>query len=347
MPKKSLKANPEKSGPPPSPALLFDTINAYQKTAAIKAAIELDIFSVMAKAPATIKIIAAHCHASPRGLRILCDYLTIQGFLTKSFDRYALTPDSAVFLDRKSRAYAGGTLEFLLSNSLRSAFDSFTDSVRQGGTAAAANGFLDPDHPIWVSFARSMAPLMVPAAAGLADLVRLDPKRPTKVLDISASHGMWGFAFAKKNPKTKLVALDWPVVLEVSKENARASGIGKRFTTIAGDAMTVDFGVDYDVVLVPNFLHHFSVMDCVKFLKKVRAALRPGGTVAIVEFVPNPDRITPPGAAAFSLVMLATTPEGDAYTFGEYADMLALAGFKAPTAENLPASVNTVVLATR
>src|SRR2546425_12836575 len=106
--------------PAPSPALVFDTINAYQKTAAIKAAIELDIFTALADSPATADVIARHAKASPRGIRILCDYLTILGFLTKSGDRYALTPDSALFLNRKSPAYAGGTLEFLLSNEIRS-----------------------------------------------------------------------------------------------------------------------------------------------------------------------------------------------------------------------------------
>ena len=82
-----------------------------------------------------------------------------------------------------------------------------------------------------------------------------------------------------------------------------------------------------------------------RFLKKAHAALRPGSTVAIVEFVPNPDRITPPAAAGFSLIMLATTPEGDAYTFAEYSDMLAQAGFNPPTVHTLPASMNVAVVA--
>src|SRR6266550_9061421 len=113
--------------PAPSPALLFDTINAYQRTASIKAAIELDVFGAMAGAPATAEIIATHSHASPRGIRILCDYLTVLGFLTKSGYQYALAADSAVFLNPKSPAYSGGTLEFLLSNEIKGAFDHFTE----------------------------------------------------------------------------------------------------------------------------------------------------------------------------------------------------------------------------
>ena len=176
-------------------------------------------------------------------------------------------------------------------------------------------------------------------------MIALDKNRLTKVLDISASHGMWGNAFAAKNQKAHIVALDWAPVLEVAGENARAAGVADRFSTIAGNAFEVELGSDYDVVLVPNFLHHFNASDCVRFLKKAHAALRPGGTVAIVEFVPNPDRITPPAAAGFSLIMLATTPEGDAYTFAEYSDMLLRAGFSPPTVHSLPASMNVAVIA--
>jgi ubiquinone/menaquinone biosynthesis C-methylase UbiE len=167
------------------------------------------------------------------------------------------------------------------------------------------------------------------------------------VLDIAAGHGMWGIAFAKKFPNAHIVALDWAPVLEVARENARAFGVADRFSTIAGSAFDVDLGANYDVVLLPNFLHHFNAADCVKLLKRVHAALRPGGHVAIVEFVPNPDRISPPPSAGFSLVMLATTPEGDAYTFAELADMLKQAGFETATQQSLPASVNQAVVSKR
>ena len=113
-----------------------------------------------------------------------------------------------------------------------------------------------------------------------------------------------------------------------------------------GDAFEVDLGSDYDVILVPNFLHHFNIADCTRFLKRVHAALRPGGKVAIVEFVPNDDRITPPAAATFSLVMLGSTPEGDAYTFAEYGQMLADAGFRDPTIQTLEPTAESAVIAT-
>src|SRR5438067_8447480 len=99
----------------PSPELFFNTINAYQKTAALKAAIDLGLFTAIGSvALATAAEIAARCSCPERGIRILSDFLTILGFLTKEADRYALTPDAEVFLDRNSPAYIGGAIEFLL-----------------------------------------------------------------------------------------------------------------------------------------------------------------------------------------------------------------------------------------
>ncbi len=318
----------------PSPKLFFETLNGFQRTAAIKGAVELDFFTAMADGPATAAELAQRCGAAERGARILADYLTILGFLTKSGDRYALTPESALFLNRKSPAYVGGVVQFLLSPELRREYDDIAATVRKGGTAQDELGTIAPEHPIWLEFARGMAPMMRMPAQALAGMVALEGA--PKILDISASHGMWGMAFAEKYPHAQLVALDWAPVLELTRENAERAGLKDRFSTIAGDAFAVDLGSGYDVVLVPNFLHHFSHQDCVRFLKKVRAALDDGGRMAIVDFVPDADRVSPPEAASFSFVMLAGTPEGDAYTLPEYEEMLASAGFGAVESHDLP-----------
>lgn len=333
------------AGAPPSPALLMETITAYQRSAAIRAGIELDLFTHLADGPRTAAELGGDCGAPERGVRILCDYLTVSGFLSKSGNRYALTRDSAVFLNRRSPAYAGGIVDFLLSPDLRHAFDHLTAAARVGGAAHTPQGTVAAEHPVWMSFARCMGPMMAPAAEGLADL--LAHAAPRKVLDVSASHGMWGIALARRHPEAELVALDWAPVLEVTRENAAAAGLEGRLSLLPGDAFEVSFGEGYDVVLAPNFLHHFSTEDCVRFLRKAHAALRPGGSVAIVEFVPNPDRVTPPAAATFSLVMLATTPQGDAYTFAEYESMLSQAGFGAAVQHPLPASANVAVIASK
>jgi SAM-dependent methyltransferase len=226
-------------------------------------------------------------------------------------------------------------------------FDSLADAVRQGGTAHSALGTLAPEHPVWVNFARGMGPMMFAPAEALATALPLDATRPVKVLDVSASHGIYGIAFAKRYPLAQLVALDWEPVLEVSTANAHAAGLAERHDAIAGDAFEVDLGTGYDLVLLPNFLHHFDPAKCTDFLQKILGALRVGGKVAIVEFVPNPDRVTPPPVASFSMVMLATTPAGDAYTFAEFEAMLSAAGFSGIEQFPLPPSLATAVVAVK
>jgi 2-polyprenyl-3-methyl-5-hydroxy-6-metoxy-1,4-benzoquinol methylase len=166
-----------------------------------------------------------------------------------------------------------------------------------------------------------------------------------KVLDIAAGHGLYGIAVARHNPDAQVYAADWPKVLEVTTENAQHAGVADRHHLIPGSAFETSFGEGYDLVLIPNFLHHFDHETCISFLRKVHASLAPGGRVAILEFVPNPDRVTPPTPAAFSLIMLASTPSGDAYTYTELASMTQAAGFSRVIPSDAPVMPEQLVLA--
>jgi 2-polyprenyl-3-methyl-5-hydroxy-6-metoxy-1,4-benzoquinol methylase len=309
----------------PTPERFFNAINAYQQTEAIKAAIELEIFTAIAEGNVQAASIAKRCQAAERGVRILCDFLTIHGFLTKDGDTYVLAPDSALFLDRHSPAYMGGAIEFLLTSRVREGNARITEAVRQGGTALG-EGTLARENPDWVRFAKAMMPLMQMPAEIMATELRKGGEAQ-KVLDIAAGHGIFGIAVAKQNPAAHVYAADWKNVLEVASKNAQALGVADRYHLLPGSAFETDFGANYDLVLITNFLHHFDPPTCTGFMRKVHSALKPGGRAAIAELVPNPDRITPPTAAAFSMMMLATTPRGDAYTFVELESISKNAGF--------------------
>ena len=311
----------------PTPQLFFQTANAYQRTEALKAAIELEIFTAIAEGKDTTHALAQRCAVAERGVRILADYLTIQGFLIKEGNRYKLTSDSAVFLDRKSPAYMGAVMGFLQAPEFTEAFQNLTEAVRKGRTVAGDSGTVAPEHPLWVEFAKSMIPMMAKPAEEIAVLVSQSQPGVNKVLDIAAGHGLFGIEIAKKCPGVQIVALDWPNVLTVAQDFARHAGIQGRYQTIAGDAFQQDFGTGYDLVLLTNFLHHFSPSTCETLLRKIHRCLVSGGRVITLEFVPNDDRVTPPPVAEFSLIMLATTPDGDAYTLKEYEQMFRAAGF--------------------
>lgn len=310
----------------PSPQLVFDTINAYQRTEALKAAIDLDLFSEIGKGASTAEVLAERLKASERGIRILCDYLVTSGFLTKAGQSYGLTPDTATFLDRNSPAYIGSVTRFLAAPALTSAFSDVVGAVRKGGTVMSEGGTVEVENPLWIEFARGMAPLIAPATQFIAELAG-PSDGPVKVLDIAAGHGLFGIQIAQRNPQAEIFAVDWPGVLEVARENARAAGVGERHHLRSGSAFEVDYGEDYDVALLTNFFHHFDVPTCTRLMRKVHRALKDGGRALTLEFVPNEDRVTPPEVASFSFVMLCSTPAGDAYTFSQYEAMFRETGF--------------------
>jgi hypothetical protein len=117
-----------------------------------------------------------------------------------------------------------------------------------------------------------------------------------------------------------------------------------RYHTRPGSAFDVDYGTGYDVVLLTNFLHHFDVPTCESLLRKVHASLAEGGRAVTLEFVPNEDRVSPPQAAAFSMMMLGSTPAGDAYTFAELETMFRNAGFARSEMHELPPTIQRVVI---
>jgi ubiquinone/menaquinone biosynthesis C-methylase UbiE len=331
----------------PSPLLFFETISAYQRSAALRAALELEIFTAIGEGFQTVQTIARKCAASERGVRMLCDYLAVLGFLTKENQQYSLTPDSAMFLNKNSPGYVGGASDFLLSPMLLEGFANLAEAVKRGGTALPEAGSVAPEHPVWVEFARAMAPMTAMPAQLIAKLLEMEPGRKLKVLDIAAGHGMYGITLAQHNPDAEIIALDWPNVLEVARENAQKAGVEGRFSTIEGSAFEVDFGRNYDVVLLTNILHHFDVEACQKLLRKVHDALADGGRAVTLEFVPDEDRVSPPASAMFSLVMLSSTPSGDAYTFREFEQMFSETGFSRCELHQLPPTPQQLIIATK
>lgn len=329
---------------PLTPAIVFETLQAHQRTEALKAAIELDLFRAVGEGPGDVAAIARHCSASERGIRILCDYLTVYGLLLKENGRYRHTPTSAAFLDPRSPTSLASIAKFLSNKAMREPYEHLAEIVRKGRTVLPGDGSVEPENPIWVEFAETMAPMMAPLAAPLGEIVLQGNTGPMRVLDIAAGHGLFGIEIAKQNPQAHVTGLDWAPVLRVALDNARKVGVHSRYDMLPGSAFDVDFRGPYDVVLLTNFLHHFDWATCVGLLKKVRKALKAAGRVATLEFVPNEDRVSPPIPAAFSLTMLASTVAGDAYTFRELQGMYHEAGFGDVTEHPIPRSPHTIVL---
>ncbi|MBI5280123.1 MAG: methyltransferase domain-containing protein [Candidatus Solibacter usitatus] len=324
-----------------TPLKFMEVVNGLQKSAVARTAIELDIFSLIARGHDTVAGVARETECAEKGIRVLLDALTVLDLIAKHDDHYRLTRDSETFLDRQSPQYMGDCVEFLHSPFMQQAFLRFTDAVRRGGTAAGSEGTVAPDHPVWVDYARAMMPLALPQAETAAAFAGA----PARVLDIAAGHGMFGVKVLERCPAARCTAVDWPNVLDYARQNATRAGVESRWTGVPGSVFDADFGAGYDCVLLANILHHFTREDCAAILRRMHAAMNAGGRLLIVEMAPNDDRVTPSAAAWFATMMLATTPSGDAYTKAEYAAMLRDAGFGPPEAHPVPGSARTVLVA--
>lgn len=319
----------------PSPQRIFETLGAFQRTAAMRTAIELDLFTAIGEGADTAPKLAQARSVSERGVQILCDYLTMPGFLNKNAGAYSLGSDAAAFLDKRSPAYLGAAAAAALAGEpFVSAFAMLTEAARRGGTALADGGTLAPEHPIWVEFARAMAVPGAFLARLLADSLGQQEDHPMKVLDIAAGHGLYGIEFAKRNPRTEVFAVDWQQVLTVARGNAETAGVADRFHTIPGDALTVDFGSGYDLALVTNFLPDLD--SSTKLLKRIHSALRLHGRAVAFELLLNEDRVSPVPAVALNLGLLATTPGGEARTAKQLEDIFRRAGFARTEVKELP-----------
>lgn len=327
----------------PTPDVIFQTLNSYQRTTALRAAIQLDLFTAIGEGHDTVAGIARNRNATERGVRILCDFLTISGLLHKENGHYSLSRDAAVFLDRRSPAYIGSMTDFLVRADTLNVFMDLADTIRDPHKSLDGRSAMEPENPLWVDFARAMAPLMIFPAQAIAEMVGAEAGEKWKVLDIAAGHGMFGITIAKHNPHAEIFALDWAPVLALASENAHAAGVGARHHLLPGSFFERDLGVGYDLVLITNFLHHFDVSTNEGILKKVHEALAPGGRVVVLEFVPNDDRVTPPLAAAFSMTMLGHTTAGDAYTFAEYDSMFRNAGYSRSELHAMPGPMSVIL----
>jgi 2-polyprenyl-3-methyl-5-hydroxy-6-metoxy-1,4-benzoquinol methylase len=320
----------------PSIERVFELFTANQRTAAVKAAVELDLFTAIGEGAATPEALAARCGASARGVRVLADALVALGLLGKENGRWALAPDAATFLDRRSLTYIGSMVLFLSAPPVMGGFERLTEAVRRGATAIGPEGTLAPEHPVWIEFARHMASPATLTADLVAGMLGAESAPPWRILDVAASHGLYGITLARRNPNARVTALDWANVLAVARENAERAGVADRMAYLPGSALEVDLGGPYDLIPLPNFLHHFPARECETILRRMHAALAPNGRLAALDFVIDEGRTSPAPSAAFSLVMLATTPAGDVYTHAEYERMFRAAGFVRVERERLP-----------
>ena len=312
----------------PSPERVLRTMWDYAPPLMLAAAVRLGIFDLLAAKPQTLGELADACGASHRGLRALLDGLTGLGFLAKeATERYRLTPESGAFLVSGQPGYLGGM--FAHAHQLVPAWLRLEETVRSGKPLDALNQ--EEGAEFFKQLVVSLYSMNLPAAQELGKILGVaETKKPIRVLDLAAGSGVWGIGVAQNAPLATVTAVDWPQVLEITRQFAGRAGMADRFSYIGGDLDSVDFGGGYDIAILGHILHSEGERRSRALLRKTFQALAPAGTAVIAEFLVNRDRSGPPMGVIFALNMLLRTEEGDTFSFEQIASWLVEAGFSEP-----------------
>jgi SAM-dependent methyltransferase len=185
--------------------------------------------------------------------------------------------------------------------------------------------------------ARERAPLVV-RAVGVAGRKRM--------LDVGGGSAAYSIAFCRANPDLEAEVFDLPSVVGIAHRYIEGTGLAARIRTRGGDLERDGLGSGFDLVLVSQICHSLSEAGNLALLKKCRAALMPGGTLVIQEFILEADKTGPKFAALFALNMLVGTPSGNTYNEEEMSAWMRTAGFMKIRRIRLPGP-SGLILATR
>jgi 2-polyprenyl-3-methyl-5-hydroxy-6-metoxy-1,4-benzoquinol methylase len=317
----------------------------YAPPLILEAAVKHGVFDRLDRSPKTVPQLARETGASARGLAAICNALVGLQFLARTGDRYKLTPESAAFLVSTKPAYQGAFLRHI-SRQLIPQWLGLDKIVKTGRPGKRVNTE-KAGAKFFAEFVEAIFPLSYAAASTLGGHLEIpQAKVPVSVLDIAAGSGVWGIALANQSKHVHVSAVDWPEVLPITKKVAARHGVAERLKKIPGDLMKVDFGKRHQIATLGHILHSEGPERSRKLLKKVFAALAPGGTIAIMEFLVNEKRTAPPVSLLFAVNMLVNTEAGDTFSFEEISGWLRAAGFVKPRLLAVPA-VSPLVLATK
>jgi SAM-dependent methyltransferase len=308
-----------------SPEKVMQLTGGAQATAVVGTAAELLVFTRLEAGAMTPDELATAVKISPRGARVLLDALLALELVSLSAGRYSNAPVSSAFLVEGKPGSLAGLARVSLHGMAN--WTKFKDGVTTGKPVAAE--LTDtPDLPFWHVLVPAIAPLAMPAAHAVVQRLDIARKGPIRILDVGGGSGIFSAVLLGANREAKATQVDWPTVNGIAREFVAKHGVVDRFATVDGDIHTTDWGNGFDVAIYSNIAHQESPAQNIAAFRKFRAALQPGGTLVISDFIARDDRSGPPHALLFAGTMMLATREGSTWREADYRAWLAEAGFK-------------------
>jgi ubiquinone/menaquinone biosynthesis C-methylase UbiE len=301
---------------------------AYAPPLIISAAVSNKIFDTLENGAKTVEQVSNETGASVRGARAIMNALVGLDLLKKDRNgKYSLSPESEAFLISNKP----GTLATFFSSilpQLNSRWLRLSDAVRNGRPVVAVNQE-DEGTEFFGQLVENIIPMSYPGGQKLADHLKLSQaKSDLRVLDLAAGSGIWGIALVQKSPRVRVTAVDWAGMIPTTKRITKKFGVRDRFDFVEGDLLEANFGTGHDIAVLGHILHSEGEQRSRQLLKKTFGALKPGGTIAIAEWLVNDRRTEPTHSLMFAVQMLVNTERGDTFSFKEIKNWLEGVGFK-------------------
>ncbi len=310
-----------------TPTKILEQADAFARSMALRAAIELEVFDALDEGLNTAQKLAQNTKTSARGMEMLLDALVAMELLTKRGETYHLSPEAATYLVQSKPTYLGELVEQRVRDVV--ALEHLAESVATGKPwpqwgvqhGGIENYFADMVPGLFV--------LNEPDARKVArQLFRGQIGSSARILDLGAGSGVWGIALAQQNALATVVALDTADVLEVTRQFVEGHKLESQFEYAEGDLLTADFGeAEYDIAVLGQVCHMFSPEQNQALFRRIARALKPGGRALIASNPIDDARTSTPATMIGDLVLLLSTEGGRSHTFAEYRAWLSTAGF--------------------
>jgi hypothetical protein len=335
MPSKSAERRPLNT--PVLPDKIMHLGMAFLASKTLLSAVEMGVFTHLAKKPADLEALKKHFGLHQRAARDFFDALVALGMLERRDGVYSNTPESAAFLDRSKPSYMGGILE-MANNRLYPFWGSLTEGLKTGLPQNEAKsggdlfGELYKDHSRLKEFCKAMTGVSLGAAHAIA--AKFPWRNYKTFLDVGTTQGALPVTVAKAHGHLRGVGMDLPVVEPIFQEYVGAAGLGDRLSFAVCDFFKQDLP-KAEVIVMGHILHDWNLEQKKMLIAKAYKSLPKGGALVIYEALIDDDRSQNAFGLLMSLNMLIETPGGFDYTGADCRGWLNEAGFHEVRVEHL------------